>query len=210
MTVVHSEGWNYERPCLWADVDRLENSGYTHIHFAFAKLTASFTVDVSSMQSQFDSFKTLRGVKRVVSFGGWDDSTMPDRYWIFREVVKPENRDGVIRNLVNFVTSNALDGLDIDWEYPAAPDLPDIPRADPKEGLAYLEFLRILRSRLPNSVSLSIASPAGFWYLQGLPIVDISKVVDYIVYMTCMSLLSPSQSPSAHASNKPPQKAIAS
>jgi len=77
---------------------------------------------------------------------------MPDRYWIVREVVKPENRDGVIRNLV---TSNALDGLDIDWEYPAAPDLPEIPSVDPKEGLAYLEFLRILRSRLPSSVSLS-------------------------------------------------------
>jgi len=137
------------------------------------------------MQSQFNKFKSLKGVKRVISFGGWDDSTAPDKYWIFREVVKPQNRDRVIQNLVDFVTSNGLDGLDIDWEYPAAPDIPEIPKADPKEGDAYLEFLKTLRKRLPKGVSLSIATPAGFWYLQGFPILEISKVVDYIIYMTC-------------------------
>jgi GH18 family chitinase len=163
----------------------MDLSGYTHIHFAFAKLTPSFTVDVSFMQQQFDRFKTMKSHKRVISFGGWVDSTATDKFWIFREAVKPGNRDRVINNLVSFVTQNGLDRLDIDWEYPAAPDIPDIPSADPLEGQAYLEFLKILRSRLPSAVSLSIATPAGFWYLQGFPVVEVSKVVDYIVYMTC-------------------------
>jgi len=91
-----SEGWNYERPCLWSDISRFGKSGYSHIHFAFAKLTPSFAVDISSMQRQFDQFKSLKGIKRVISFGGWDDSTAPDKFWIFREVVKPQNRDRVI------------------------------------------------------------------------------------------------------------------
>lgn len=32
--------------------------------------------------------------------------------------------------------------------------------------------------------SVSIAAPASYWYLKGFPIAHISKVVDYIVYMT--------------------------
>ena len=37
---------------------------------------------------------------------------------------------------------------------------------------------------MPSDKTVSIAAPASFWYLKGFPIRDISKVVDYIVYMT--------------------------
>lgn len=32
--------------------------------------------------------------------------------------------------------------------------------------------------------SVSIAAPGSYWYLKGFPIAKISKVVDYIVFMT--------------------------
>lgn len=35
-----------------------------------------------------------------------------------------------------------------------------------------------------NGRSLSIAAPASYWYLKAYPIGKISKVVDYIVFMT--------------------------
>jgi chitinase len=44
--------------------------------------------------------------------------------------------------------------------------------------------LKLVRDYLPPDKSVSIAAPASFWYLKGFPIGDISKVVDYIVYMT--------------------------
>lgn len=88
------------------------------------------------------------------------------------------------QNIANFIISNNLDGVDIDWEYPAAPDIPDIPSADPVEGGNYLQFLTTLRSLLPASKSVSFAAPASFWYLQGFPIAKIMKVVDYVIYMT--------------------------
>jgi hypothetical protein len=46
-----------------------------------------------------------------------------------------------------------------------------------------LEFVRLLKALLPGK-SVSIAAPASYWYLKGIPIKDISGVVDYIVYMT--------------------------
>lgn len=88
------------------------------------------------------------------------------------------------QNIANFVLSNNLDGVDIDWEYPAAPDIPGIPKADPVEGEDYLQFLTTLRSLLPKSKTVSFAAPASFWYLQGFPIAKILNVVDYVIYMT--------------------------
>ncbi len=88
------------------------------------------------------------------------------------------------QNIASFVNSNGLDGVDIDWEYPGAPDIPDIPAADPQEGINYLAFLVKLRSLLPSDKTISFAAPASFWYLRAFPIDQISKIVDYIVFMT--------------------------
>lgn len=94
------------------------------------------------------------------------------------------NRQQLAKNIADFVNDNGLDGVDIDWEYPAAPDIPGIPSADPVEGQAYLDFMKDLKALLPSPKTLSFAAPASFWYLRGLPIDKIVNVVDYIVYMT--------------------------
>lgn len=65
-----------------------------------------------------------------------------------------------------------------------APDIPGIPPGSKDDGPNYLEFLKAVRRRLPREKTLGIAAPASFWYLKGFPIEEISKVVDYIVYMT--------------------------
>lgn len=41
----------------------------------------------------------------------------------------------------------------------------------------------MLLKNLLDGKSLSIAAPASYWYLKGFPIAQISKVVDYIVFM---------------------------
>jgi GH18 family chitinase len=59
-----------------------------------------------------------------------------------------------------------------------------IPPGSPSDGPNYLAFLQLLRQRLPSGKSISIAAPASYWYLKGFPIGDMSKVIDYIIYMT--------------------------
>lgn len=51
------------------------------------------------------------------------------------------------------------------------------------DGVHYLEFLTMLKDKLGEK-SVSIAAPASYWYLKAFPIEKISKVIDYIVYMT--------------------------
>jgi GH18 family chitinase len=89
-------------------------------------------------------------------------------------------------NNANFIKKHELDGVDIDWEYPGAPDIPGIPAASKDDGGNYLAFLVILKNLLAGK-SVSIAAPSSYWYLKQFPIKNIGNVVDYIVYMQAMA-----------------------
>lgn len=95
--------------------------GYTHIHFAFANVTrGTYKPEITDEQtlSEFESFKKLTNVKKIISFGGWAFSTEPGTFQILREAVLPANRDTFKNNIVSFVNEHGLDGVDLDWEYP--------------------------------------------------------------------------------------------
>jgi hypothetical protein len=183
--IAYFEGYCLSRQCLFQDASQIDTSQYTHLHFGFGTLTDSWDVKTGDVLStyQFGEFKRISGVKRILSFGGWDFSTMPETYQIFRNGVKPANRLTMATKIANFIKENDLDGVDIDWEYPGAPDLPDFDPGTKEDGPNYLAFLVILKNLLPGK-SVSIAAPASYWYLKQFPIKDIAKVTDYIVYMT--------------------------
>lgn len=94
------------------------------------------------------------------------------------------NRQTFAESVVSVVKQYNLDGVDFDWEYPGAPDIPGIPPGSPTDGINYLEFLQILRSLLPSGKTISMATPASYWYLKGFPIKDMAPLLDYIVFMT--------------------------
>ncbi|TWU70441.1 hypothetical protein ED733_000323 [Metarhizium rileyi] len=181
------EGYGFSsRQCLYQDALQIDGSQYTHIHFAFGTITHDYQVNTGNAEVtyEFENFKRIGGAKRILSFGGWDFSTRPETYTIFRQGVKDANRLTLATNIANFVKEHGLDGVDIDWEYPSAPDLPNIPPGSKEEGMDYLKFLAVLKNLLGEKKSVSIAAPASYWYLKGFPIQFISFVVDYIVFMT--------------------------
>ncbi|KAK1635899.1 chitinase [Colletotrichum phormii] len=183
--IAYFEAWNKNRPCLHMDVSSVDTKKYTHIHFSFPDVTpGDFKIDSSKLQDQFDLLKKMTGIKKIVSLGGWAFSAEGDTVHILRDAVLPANRATFAANVVQFVNDHGLDGIDFDWEYPSAPDIPDIdPSSNPNEGKDYLEFLKMVKRRLGNK-SVSIASPASYWYLKQFPIKEIGQVVDYIVYMS--------------------------
>ncbi len=119
--VAYFEAWNFNRKCLNMYVDQIDTSFYTHIHFAFANVTrGDFKVEITDEKvlEQFNIFKGMTGVKKIISFGGWDFSTMPGTFSILREAVLPANREKFKNNLIAFMNQHNLDGIDLDWEYP--------------------------------------------------------------------------------------------
>ncbi|KXN64860.1 glycoside hydrolase family 18 protein, partial [Conidiobolus coronatus NRRL 28638] len=179
------ESWNKEWKCLHMSMASVQNAvdkrKYTHVHYAFVGIREGFQPYYK--ENSFIDFINLHGVKKIASFGGWAFSTDSETSGVFVHATKPENRGNFINNLINFANKYGLDGLDFDWEYPSAPDIPGLKGvATPEDGANYLAFLRELKSKYKGSIS--IAAPASFWYLQAFPIKEIAEIVDYIVYMT--------------------------
>lgn len=185
-SIAYYEGFSFNRKCLFQDALQIDGSQYTHLHFGFGDISPDFQISVGDEMStyEFNNFRFIRGPKKILSFGGWAFSNDAATYDILRRGVQAGNRETLAKNIAKFINDNNLDGVDIDWEYPGATDIPGTPPGNPKtEGLDYLKFLVVLKDLLPNK-SVSIAAPASYWYLKQFPIKRISQIVDYIVFMT--------------------------
>ncbi|KAI2624403.1 glycoside hydrolase superfamily [Hypoxylon sp. NC1633] len=181
--IAYFDAFNTERPCLNMDVTQVDKTQYSHLHFAFANLTADFQVEVDPVQDQFQEFTQMTDIKRILSIGGWAFSSSPETYMIWRNGVAAANRQTLAQNIANFIRQNNLDGADIDWEYPGASGIQGVPAGAPTEGGDYAVFLQLLKGLLQDK-SVSITAPASYELLKQFPIKDISNTVDYIVYMT--------------------------
>ncbi|KAI9297806.1 glycoside hydrolase [Neoconidiobolus thromboides FSU 785] len=89
-----------------------------------------------------------------------------------------------VNKVTSFVIQNGLDGIDINWEYPEAQDIPNTPPGSKEDGMNYLTFLKALKEVLPKEKSIAIAIPASCCYLKAFPVGKMSRVVDYFVFMT--------------------------
>lgn len=121
--VGYYESWNYDRPCLnlrVADVDVME---YTHVHWGFAGVSDDFNVTINDTYHQWEDFTNLLVAKKILSFGGWGESTSPSTYNQLRDAMHPANVDTFVQNIFDFIMNNNLNGVDFDWEYPGVSSL---------------------------------------------------------------------------------------
>jgi chitinase len=65
-------------------------------------------------------------------------------------------------------------------QYPAS-----VERAGPQSDVINLSFMmQEMRKGLPGSKFVSIATPAGFWFLRGFDILNIATAVDFVNLMS--------------------------
>ncbi|KAM0287958.1 hypothetical protein ACHAQH_000025 [Verticillium albo-atrum] len=183
--IAYFEAWNFKRPCLNMNVLDIDRS-YTHVHFAFGEISSGMQVVIpEDQQKQWKLFVDAKDFpKKILAFGGWAFSNEGPGAGLLREAVSPQNRATFSDRVVKFAKDNDLSGLDFDWEYPGATDIVGSPPGQEEDGKNYYEFLKLVRSKMPKEMSLSIAAPASYWYLRGFPIDKMAKELDYIVYMT--------------------------
>ncbi|KAK0648397.1 hypothetical protein B0T16DRAFT_370797 [Cercophora newfieldiana] len=183
--VGYYESWNLGRDCLWLEAKNANTDGsYTHIHWAFANIDPNtWKPVINDTFKQWADFKKLP-IKKILAFGGWAYSTEAATYNIIRRAIL-ENGNEFATQIAKFLNDEGLDGVDIDWEYPGAPDIKvdGVVIGQEGDGRGYYNFLRTLKEKV-GSKSVSIAAPASFYYLKAFPIDRIASVIDYIVYMT--------------------------
>jgi chitinase len=98
------------------DVEKL-----THVNYAFANVIDGLVVegapqDTDNLRALTELRRAHPHVKILVSVGGWTWSK-----GFSDAALTEESRRRFVDSAVRFVRRHALDGVDIDWEYPALP-----------------------------------------------------------------------------------------
>ncbi|KAF7557169.1 hypothetical protein G7Z17_g955 [Cylindrodendrum hubeiense] len=187
INVGYFQGYNLGRPCLNMDVSKLAaRTEFTHMHFAFAGLSTTYAVTLQSdVTDQFNKFVAMTGPwKKIISLGGWADSTDAATFQRYRYAMKAANREKFATSVIAFMTKYKLDGVDFDWEYPgsAASAGSSDTTADTDN---YLAFLTLMRKKLGTSgKTMSAALPAAYWYLKPFPVAKMAPLLDYVIFMT--------------------------
>ncbi|OIW28356.1 glycoside hydrolase [Coniochaeta ligniaria NRRL 30616] len=190
--VGYYEGWAPSRDCHRMIPENIPVGVYTHINFAFASIAYNNFQTIPSDPGDLDRWKRVMMLKRSdpnlkiwLAIGGWTFND-PDQITktTFSDICSTTvNQDKFIDALVTLMTAFGFDGVDIDWEYPEAPD-----RSGRGEDYAnFPVFIGRLRKALKNANSnwgISITLPASFWYLQHFDIVKLEKDVDWFNVMT--------------------------
>lgn len=113
------EEFGMDRDCLILQAKNANTDNYTHIHWAFAEIDSStWKPVIVDKHNQWNDFKNLAGVKKIVSFGGWAYSTEPATYNIIRSAII-DNRDTFSSNIVQFLNDEGIDGVDIGKSSPS-------------------------------------------------------------------------------------------
>ncbi|KNB10683.1 hypothetical protein FOXG_10827 [Fusarium oxysporum f. sp. lycopersici 4287] len=85
-----------------------------------------------------------------------------------------------IKSLTSFLDENGFQGVELDWEYPGAPD-----RGGRKEDTDnYVSLLKDMRAAFGSKYGISIAIHTSYWYLRWFKSKEIEQYVDYMGIMT--------------------------
>ncbi|KAK7470512.1 hypothetical protein VKT23_001938 [Stygiomarasmius scandens] len=153
------------------------------IDFAFAipDPQGNLTIDAPALLGEVVERGHKNGTKVKLSIGGWTGS----RY--FSSLVADTGmRQVFINNIEQVYHEYALDGIEIDWEYPGRQGALGN-QVHPDDSENFLEFLRGLRVSLPEGAKITAAVPTEpFFDASGQPMEDCSEfaeVLDWILIM---------------------------
>ncbi|KAM5345867.1 hypothetical protein ACJ41O_011728 [Fusarium nematophilum] len=189
--VGYIEGWASTRSCDKFTPSDIPDGIYTHINFAFASIDPKTFQIVPASSNDPGLYRELTRKKKVdpklkvfIAIGGWAFNDPGPTVTTFSDIARSDaNQRTFIKSLISFMATYDFDGVDIDWEYPAAED-----RQGRDEDFDNLpKFLGNIKSALRQSGErngLSIAIPASYWYLQHFDLENISKYVDHFNVMT--------------------------
>jgi chitinase len=114
-------------------VELIQFDKLTHINYAFLLPEADGTVSDVANSWKLDQVVArahAQGVKVLISVGGWGEDQPFEVL-----AAQPETRANIVAALQSYVKDHALDGVDIDWEYPNG-------AASAKNYLALMQALR--------------------------------------------------------------------
>ncbi|KAI1171966.1 chitotriosidase-1 [Nemania sp. FL0916] len=192
------EAWSARRECRGFPPSAIPTAGLTHVNFAFAYIDPD-SLEVTTMDSdtpaglfaQTTDIKNLKSLNSelevFVSIGGWtfsDNETATQS--VFPSIAADAGkRQKFADNLVGFMTRYGFDGVDLDWEYPGAPDRGGLEEDDITNYVKLLETLRkTFQASARGNYGLTFTIPTSYWYLRWFDVPGLLKYADWANMMS--------------------------
>ncbi|CAM2821790.1 glycosyl hydrolase family 18 protein [Paenibacillus taichungensis] len=159
----------------------------SHINYSFALISNGKATITNSDRTKLQLMVGLKSrnpdLKVLLSVGGWGANGFSDA------ALTDASRTTFADSIVQLVTSNNLDGVDLDWEYPTNPAAGTTARPQDKQN--FTQLLSKVREKLNaqgqingKQYLLTIAAGASSSYLNGVEINNITPLLDWINLMT--------------------------
>ncbi|KAJ2514860.1 hypothetical protein H4217_005519 [Coemansia sp. RSA 1939] len=163
-------------------------SKYTHINLSFGSVSEKGAVTFDKSLSIPNIVKQIHGnnTKALVSLGGWSDST-----YFSTLLDDTTEKNPLITSIVNFVDTNNLDGIDLDWEHPGRDGNGCNCYDEANDTPNYLKFVTNLRAAFTTKFGkgkklITMAVYVQPFVVNGVPSKDVSgfaKSVDFLNLM---------------------------
>ncbi|HMU09360.1 MAG TPA: glycoside hydrolase family 18 protein [Ferruginibacter sp.] len=156
----------------------------THIIYSFLKIqndTLSFHNEDqrNNLQQLVELKKIQPGLKIMVSIGGWGGCSFCSD--LFAAAAQRQN---FARTTVALFKQYGIDGLDLDWEYPAIEGYPGH-KYDAADKNNFTELIKALRQEMGNDYLLTFAAGGFVKYLeQSVDWDAVMPLVDFVNLMT--------------------------
>ncbi|KAJ7467040.1 hypothetical protein FB451DRAFT_1340516 [Mycena latifolia] len=149
----------------------------THINFAFALISNSFTI-IEMLPGNAALWTRTTALKNI---GGWSFNDPPTSTIFSRLVGSDANMATFIASALNTLQAYGFDGIDVDWEYPAAYDQ----GGAPEDKANYVTFMSKVKAAFkPHGYGLTFIAPSSFWYLQHFDLPGLMQYADWVNIMT--------------------------
>ncbi|MFN2511089.1 MAG: glycoside hydrolase family 18 protein [Pyrinomonadaceae bacterium] len=156
-----------------ANIHDISAEKLTHINYAFALVSKDGEIVLNNPEaparlSQLQALKARNpSLKIILSVGGWGADNFSDA------ALSDTSRERFANSAVGLIKRYALDGIDLDWEYPGQPGPGIKYRPEDKENFTYLlktvrQHINALSNersrRSTDRYTLTIASAAGDYF----------------------------------------------
>ncbi|KAG6836731.1 hypothetical protein H0H93_004394 [Arthromyces matolae] len=159
----------------------------THVNYAFALISNDYqiiemAVNDNVLWLQTTALKKRNAALKVfLSIGGWSFNDPPTQNIFSNLVGSAEATNTFIASALSIMQAYSFDGVDIDWEYPVAPE-----RGGATQDKAnYPIFMaRVKAAFAPRGYQLTFTAPSSFWYLQHFDLPALLQSADWVNVMT--------------------------
>ncbi|KAL8830646.1 MAG: hypothetical protein Q9170_005645 [Blastenia crenularia] len=175
-----------ERRCNRITPAQINAADLTHLFFAYASIDpGNFSVLAShpediGLYEQFTSRKTS-SLQTWIAVGGFDFSSLGPNHETWKSMTSSDDgRTRFITSLEHFMALYGFQGVDLDWQYPSAPDR----GGSSNDAVNFVALVREMRQAWGNKYGISATLPADYWYLRGYDPKGMEQYVDFFGFMS--------------------------